>query len=220
MKPVHGISFSATEIHEARLRRAYAINCLSDEEVEKAKSVPGWTWNPVMPRDILTLWSVNIEADLDEGRGSNNRFVNQRIQESHRIRLNGLADPTSSNAILTALRSIDDEVIRGYIDVPRDTVRMAAVDLVEWVYGEFNPDDPNEEERIAGYSEYAWTRDYLDVTHQFVAPETSPGVLDTDSYGDLTGDKNPLRSDILRTFFRAFLDKSRNVCDSFDDAPF
>jgi len=50
-----------------------------------------------------------------------------------------------------------------------------------------------------------------------VAHEKSSGVLDTDADGCLKGDKNPLRSDILRTFFRAFLDKSENVYDGFPD---
>jgi len=213
MKPVNGIAFTTNELRDARLRRAYAADSLSDGEIEKVKSIDGWTWHPLVARDILALWSVNIEDDLDEGRGPDNHFVRQRVEEVHRIRLNGLRDPAISDIDSVALRSIDNEVIRGYIEVPRDTVRMAAADLVEWVYGEFNPDNPKEEERIAGYAEYVWTRDYLEVIHQFVAPEKSSGVLDTDTNGYLKGDKNPLRWDILLTFFRAFLDRSKDVCD-------
>jgi len=72
---------------------------------------------------------VNIEDDLDEGRGPDNQFVGQRIEEVDRIRLNGLRDPGISDAESAALRSIDNDVIRGYIHVPRDTVRMAAAGL-------------------------------------------------------------------------------------------
>jgi hypothetical protein len=211
MNPVHGITFTARETQDANLRRAFATVGGSEEQFETAESMPGWTWNPAMPRDIFALWSVNIESDLDEGRAPDNHFVTERVQEAHRIRINGLGDPTSSDAVLAALRSIDDEALREHIDLPHDTIQMAAADLIAWVYGNHNPTEPTHEEQVAGCSEYEWTKDYLAANYQFLTPEISLGVLDCDSEGWLKGDKNPLGHDILLTFFQAFLEKTAHL---------
>jgi hypothetical protein len=217
MNPVHGITLTAREVADANLRSAFADLEVSQEQYDTAEAIQGWSWDPTTPREVFALWSVNIERDLEVGRNPDNRYVSQRIQEAHRIRLNGLADPTSSDAVLAALRSIDDDVIRGHIDIPRDTVQMAAADLIAWVYGDFNPVEPNEQEQIAGCSEYIWIRDYLAANYQFYTPETLPGVLDRDPDGWLHGDKNPLDHDILSTFFHAFLEKTASFNYGIDD---